>query len=497
MVVVLPMMAQSQAVAINADGSQPDGSAILDIKSAGKGILMPRLTTLQRTSIAGPAIGLTVFDTNTFSYWMYRGDLNGGWAEMQHNYQNFWSAAGANIFNSNAGNVGIGTNAPAEKLSINGPNAAIQFLNSGTARGYLQTNGADIRLGTYINNAAGNLVFNTKAVDRMWVDENGRVGIGTATPASLLTINGANPYLQLQHNDVNTGFLQAVGVNLKLGTNSSNTTGDLVFQTKLVDRVTINQSGLVGIGTTTPSSILTLNATDPILQLRNGDVDMGFVQLVNDDIKIGTNQSNATGKFVVRTKGVDRLSIDENGNGVFGNSTSTGNLIMNGQLTSGLTLQAGNLTQGLIKATQDGLEIYRTNPGIIRIRSNGDGMYFYPNGQISIGGGGKTAAGYVVSIEGKAIAAEFRVLSVGSWPDYVFSNDYQLRPLADVKNFIAKNKHLPNIPSAFEIEKEGVHLGDMTKRLMEKVEELTLYIIQLQEQVDELKNTAKASSTQR
>jgi hypothetical protein len=484
---LIPFATMSQAVAITTDGSNPDNSSILDIKSTTKGLLIPRLTTLQRTSIAGPAIGLTVFDTNTFSYWMYRGDVNGGWAEMQHSFQNFWTGSGGNIFNSNLGNVGIGTNAPGEKLSINGTNAAIQLMNSGTPRGFLQTNNTDIRLGTYANNTTGNLVFSTKAVDRMWVDENGRVGIGTATPASLLTLNGTNPYLQLQHNDVNTGFVQAVGVNLKVGTNSTNTTGNLVFQTKLVDRMMIDENGQVGIGTTSPTSILSINSLDPIVQFKNNGVDKGFVQLVGDDIRIGTNLSNTTGSFIVRTKGVDRLSIDETGDGVFGNGTSGGNLTMNGPVTSGLTLQSGNLAQGHIKATQDALEIYRTNPGIIRIRSNGDGMYFLPNGQISIGGGGKTATGYVVSIEGKAIAAEFRVLAPGSWPDYVFADNYKLNSLSYVKNFIAKNKHLPNIPAAAEMEKNGIELGDMTKRLMEKVEELTLYIIQLQEQVDELK----------
>ncbi|MBK8496454.1 MAG: hypothetical protein IPL50_16690 [Chitinophagaceae bacterium] len=58
-----------------------------------------------------------------------------------------------------------------------------------------------------------------------------------------------------------------------------------------------------------------------------------------------------------------------------------------------------------------------------------------------------------------------------------------------MKRFIHEKKHLPNIPAATEIEKNGIQLGDMSKRLMEKVEELTLYIIQLQEPVDELKKT--------
>ena len=56
-----------------------------------------------------------------------------------------------------------------------------------------------------------------------------------------------------------------------------------------------------------------------------------------------------------------------------------------------------------------------------------------------------------------------------------------------MKKFIDENNHLPNIPPAAEIEKNGVQLGDMSKRLIEKVEELTLYILQLQDQIDDLK----------
>jgi hypothetical protein len=74
-----PVAALAQSVAINTDNSLPDNSVLLDIKSNSKGLLIPRLTTLERTSIMGPAFGLTVFDVTTASYWMYRGDLNGGW----------------------------------------------------------------------------------------------------------------------------------------------------------------------------------------------------------------------------------------------------------------------------------------------------------------------------------------------------------------------------------------------------------------------------------
>jgi hypothetical protein len=117
-----------------------------------------------------------------------------------------------------------------------------------------------------------------------------------------------------------------------------------------------------------------------------------------------------------------------------------------------------------------------------------------PNGQISMGGGGQTATGYSLNVEGKVIATDFTALPIPNWPDYVFDKNYRLLPIPELKKFIAQNNHLPNIPSAAEIEKEGIKLGDMSKRLMEKVEELTLYVIQLQDQVDLLKKELEAKT---
>jgi hypothetical protein len=72
----------AQSVAINNDGSMADQNAILDIKSNTKGLLIPLMTTGQRTVIVSAVPGLTAFDNETFSFWVYKGDLNGGWSEI-------------------------------------------------------------------------------------------------------------------------------------------------------------------------------------------------------------------------------------------------------------------------------------------------------------------------------------------------------------------------------------------------------------------------------
>jgi hypothetical protein len=73
-------------------------------------------------------------------------------------------------------------------------------------------------------------------------------------------------------------------------------------------------------------------------------------------------------------------------------------------------------------------------------------------------------------------------------PDYVFEPDYQLMPLAELKAYLTTNKHLPGIPSATEMGTEGQNVSDLQLKLLEKIEELTLYTLQLRAEIDALKS---------
>ena len=90
-------------------------------------------------------------------------------------------------------------------------------------------------------------------------------------------------------------------------------------------------------------------------------------------------------------------------------------------------------------------------------------------------------------IDGLICAKEVRVQN-GSpcWPDFVFAKDYNLLSLAEVEQFIEENQHLPNVPSAAEVEANGFELGEMNAILLQKVEELTLYIIQMEKRLAEM-----------
>ena len=88
------------------------------------------------------------------------------------------------------------------------------------------------------------------------------------------------------------------------------------------------------------------------------------------------------------------------------------------------------------------------------------------------------------TIRGTIRANEIIVNTTGA--DFVFSDDYQLRPLSEVKAFITKNKHLPEIKSAQEMQENGVSINELQTQLLQKIEELTLYILQQEERIKAL-----------
>ena len=94
-----------------------------------------------------------------------------------------------------------------------------------------------------------------------------------------------------------------------------------------------------------------------------------------------------------------------------------------------------------------------------------------------------------LNVLGGIIADSVRVALSATWADYVFKDDYKLLPLEELSRFIKTNKHLPNIPTAAEVEKNGIELGEMNAKLLEKIEELHLYILQQQKQMDEQNNS--------
>ncbi|MES2776447.1 MAG: hypothetical protein V4722_19880 [Bacteroidota bacterium] len=109
-------------------------------------------------------------------------------------------------------------------------------------------------------------------------------------------------------------------------------------------------------------------------------------------------------------------------------------------------------------------------------------IFIAANGNIGIGTDNPVNK---LSVNGDIRSREVTV-ETANWPDYVFEQEYKLRPLAEVEQFIIQHKHLPEIPTANDMHSNGLKLGDLQKKMMEKIEELTLYIIQQQKQIDHL-----------
>jgi hypothetical protein len=123
------MTDNAAGIAINNTNANPDASALLDMTSTAKGVLIPRMTSVERTSIGSPAKGLMVFDNTTSTFWFHNGT---SWAEINSSSgAGDWSVLGSNIYNSNAGNVGIGASTPPAKLTVNGDALILTGLGIG------------------------------------------------------------------------------------------------------------------------------------------------------------------------------------------------------------------------------------------------------------------------------------------------------------------------------------------------------------------------------
>ncbi|MES2372832.1 MAG: hypothetical protein V4557_09650 [Bacteroidota bacterium] len=198
-----------------------------------------------------------------------------------------------------------------------------------------------------------------------------------------------------------------------------------------------------------------------------------FYGLYLSDVTTNSDvQSRITNKWGIYQAGAaDRNYL--NGNTMIGTSVDNGSkLNVNGSASVSNSVLAGSIgingTNGTYKLQVNGTSNFLDNV-------NGTSAFF--NGAIGIG---TTAPGpYKLAVEGVLGARKVKVTQANPWADYVFDEGYQLRSLADIEGYIKANKRLPEIPSATEINKDGLDLGEMQTLQMKKIEELTLYLIEL------------------
>ncbi|UTW63056.1 hypothetical protein KFE98_02560 [bacterium SCSIO 12741] len=140
--------------------------------------------------------------------------------------------------------------------------------------------------------------------------------------------------------------------------------------------------------------------------------------------------------------------------------------------------------------SEPGLVIGPRNPG-----KPWGGMRIDWDGTVAIGNKDETkytydqttGQKYMLAVDGHLIAELVRVKLHGDWPDFVFAKDYERLSLSELEDYIETNQHLPGIPNSDCVEEQGIDLGEMNRLLLQKIEELTLYMIEQEKEIEELK----------
>lgn len=435
--------------------TQPDNSAILDLSSSNKGFLLPRMSETQRLEIKSPAQGLQVFQTDAKSglyifdgsAWSVATSANSTSAALDP-----WLEGGNNIASNPAAFIGTTNNAP---LVFKSNNVKVAELSSGS--------------NIFVGYLAGNSITSGSS--------NAGFGYGTLKSNTTGTGNvamGVNAML----NSISGNFNTAIGRNALL----SNTSGSFN-----------SAAGNNALTSNTIGASNTAFGSDALLKNTTGSINLALGG--------GSMYNNTTGG----------LNIGIGWSALSGNLTGSGNLAIGAyslnQITAGVNniaigyeagrtnLGSSNIFIGYNAAKNETAsnKLYIANSATTTPLIYGDFSAKYVTiGDVSptLRSQGVATGGYNLLVKGGILTEKIKVAlaSVGTdWADYVFEDTYSLMSLEEVEKFTKINKHLPNVPSAEQMVSSGLDVAQTSKIFMEKIEELTLYVIELNKEIQSLK----------
>lgn len=271
-IIVLSITQYLQAQNIGIGTTTPDNSAMLDVVSNTRGILIPRMNTTDRTNIASPATGLLVFDTDFGDFWFYNGSV---WVEINVTAgTNYWTLGSNNISNTNSGNVGVGVSGSGvtEKFQVeaNMKVGNAVWTTSGNDRVIKFGDGSFVTIGETgqddrMTLTGKNFIFTPSST------YTGYIGINTTSPSAPLSFGNI---LGEKINFWNTDATHNYGIGVQGGLlqiHTNDATADIAFGTGISssgasfnELMRIRGNGNVGIGITNPTEKLA------VLSLFNG-----------------------------------------------------------------------------------------------------------------------------------------------------------------------------------------------------------------------------------
>lgn len=199
--------------------------------------------------------------------------------------------------------------------------------------------------------------------------------------------------------------------------------------------------------------------------------------------KLKFNVDYATENLGIGGSAVPRTNIHFN-SAVSGDTLKVTNTTTGHTATDGLDIRTTGLTAAIINRENSTLDFGTNNLSRMKILADG---------KVSIGNV-TTPAGYRLYVEEGILAEKVKVAvkSTGEWSDYVFAKDYKLTQLPEVEAYINEHQHLPGVPSAQDVVDNGVDMAKMDAKLLEKVEELTLHLIEMNKKMIEMQQKIDA-----